>query len=93
MGENGAGKSPLIKIVARHGTGGCQPTVRQGCELQAIATVVIGAASLQGGEGSATGTLIAIHYRAAFEWERLAGHQSVLAADSYWRGDYRRGRD
>jgi len=35
-----------------------QPTAGQGCELQAIAAVVIGGGSLRGGEGSVVGTLI-----------------------------------
>jgi ribose transport system permease protein len=55
-----------------------QPTAGQGYELQAIAAVVIGGGSLQGGEGSVVGTLIG-----AFIMGLLANGSDLLGVSPY----------
>lgn len=57
-----------------------QPTAGQGYELQAIAAVVIGGGSLQGGEGSITGTLIG-----AFIMGLLSNGSDLLGINPYWQ--------
>jgi ribose transport system permease protein len=57
-----------------------QPTAGQGYELQAIAAVVIGGGSLQGGEGSVTGTLIG-----AFIIGLLSNGSDLLGINPYWQ--------
>ena len=57
-----------------------QPTAGQGYELQAIAAVVIGGGSLQGGEGSVTGTLIG-----AFIIGLLSNGSDLLGVNPYWQ--------
>lgn len=57
-----------------------QPTAGQGYELQAIAAVVIGGGSLQGGEGSVTGTLIG-----AFIMGLLSNGSDLLGVNPYWQ--------
>ena len=55
-----------------------QPTAGQGYELQAIAAVVIGGGSLQGGEGSVVGTLIG-----AFIMGLLSNGSDLLGVSPY----------
>ncbi|HUJ21865.1 MAG TPA: ABC transporter permease [Bryobacteraceae bacterium] len=55
-----------------------QPTAGQGYELQAIAAVVIGGGSLQGGEGSVVGTLIG-----AFIMGLLSNGSDLLGVNPY----------
>ena len=57
-----------------------QPTAGQGYELQAIAAVVIGGGSLQGGEGSVTGTLVG-----AFIIGLLSNGSDLLGVNPYWQ--------
>jgi ribose transport system permease protein len=57
-----------------------QPTTGQGYELQAIAAVVIGGGSLQGGEGSVVGTLIG-----AFIIGLLSNGSDLLGINPYWQ--------
>jgi ribose transport system permease protein len=57
-----------------------QPTAGQGYELQAIAAVVIGGGSLQGGEGSVIGTLIG-----AFIIGLLSNGSDLLGVNPYWQ--------
>ncbi len=57
-----------------------QPTAGQGYELQAIAAVVIGGGSLQGGEGSVIGTLIG-----AFIMGLLSNGSDLLGINPYWQ--------
>ena len=57
-----------------------QPTAGQGYELQAIAAVVIGGGSLQGGEGSVVGTLIG-----AFVMGLLSNGSDLLGINPYWQ--------
>lgn len=57
-----------------------QPTAGQGYELQAIAAVVIGGGSLQGGEGSIIGTLIG-----AFIMGLLSNGSDLLGVNPYWQ--------
>jgi ribose transport system permease protein len=57
-----------------------QPTAGQGYELQAIAAVVIGGGSLQGGEGSVIGTLIG-----ALIMGLLANGSDLLGINPYWQ--------
>jgi ribose transport system permease protein len=57
-----------------------QPTAGQGYELQAIAEVVIGGGSLQGGEGSVVGTLIG-----AFIIGLLSNGSDLLGINPYWQ--------
>ncbi|HEX3682563.1 MAG TPA: ABC transporter permease [Bryobacteraceae bacterium] len=57
-----------------------QPTAGQGYELQAIAAVVIGGGSLQGGEGSVMGTLIG-----AFIIGLLSNGSDLLGVNPYWQ--------
>jgi ribose transport system permease protein len=57
-----------------------QPTSGQGYELQAIAAVVIGGGSLQGGEGSVVGTLIG-----AFIIGLLSNGSDLLGINPYWQ--------
>jgi ribose transport system permease protein len=57
-----------------------QPTAGQGYELQAIAAVVIGGGSLQGGEGSVVGTLIG-----AFIIGLLSNGSDLLGINPYWQ--------
>ena len=57
-----------------------QPTAGQGYELQAIAAVVIGGGSLQGGEGSVTGTLIG-----ACIIGLLGNGSDLLGVNPYWQ--------
>ena len=57
-----------------------QPTAGQGYELQAIAAVVIGGGSLQGGEGSVIGTLIG-----AFIIGLLGNGSDLLGINPYWQ--------
>ena len=55
-----------------------QPTAGQGYELQAIAAVVIGGGSLQGGEGSVLGTLVG-----AFIMGLLSNGSDLLGVSPY----------
>jgi ribose transport system permease protein len=57
-----------------------QPTAGQGYELQAIAAVVIGGGSLQGGEGSVVGTLIG-----ALIMGLLSNGSDLLGINPYWQ--------
>ncbi len=57
-----------------------QPTAGQGYELQAIAAVVIGGGSLQGGEGSVVGTLIG-----AYIIGLLSNGSDLLGINPYWQ--------
>jgi ribose transport system permease protein len=57
-----------------------QPTAGQSYELQAIAAVVIGGGSLQGGEGSVIGTLIG-----AFIIGLLSNGSDLLGINPYWQ--------
>jgi ribose transport system permease protein len=57
-----------------------QPTAGQGYELQAIAAVVIGGGSLNGGEGSVGGTLIG-----AFIMGLLSNGADLLNISNYWQ--------
>lgn len=57
-----------------------QPTAGQGYELQAIAAVVIGGGSLQGGEGSVVGTLVG-----AFIIGLLSNGSDLLGVNPYWQ--------
>ena len=57
-----------------------QPTAGQGSELQAIAAVVIGGGSLNGGEGSVVGTLIG-----AFIMGLLSNGADLLNISNYWQ--------
>jgi ribose transport system permease protein len=57
-----------------------QPTAGQGYELQAIAAVVIGGGSLQGGEGSVVGTLVG-----AFIIGLLSNGSDLLGINPYWQ--------
>ena len=57
-----------------------QPTAGQGYELQAIAAVVIGGGSLNGGEGSVVGTLIG-----AFIIGLLSNGSDLLGINPYWQ--------
>jgi ribose transport system permease protein len=57
-----------------------QPTAGQSYELQAIAAVVIGGGSLQGGEGSVVGTLIG-----AFIIGLLSNGSDLLGINPYWQ--------
>ncbi len=57
-----------------------QRTAGQGYELQAIAAVVIGGGSLQGGEGSVVGTLIG-----AFIIGLLSNGSDLLGINPYWQ--------
>lgn len=57
-----------------------QPTAGQGYELQAIAAVVIGGGSLQGGEGSVVGTLIG-----ACIIGLLSNGSDLLGVNPYWQ--------
>jgi ribose transport system permease protein len=57
-----------------------QPTAGLGYELLAIAAVVIGGGSLQGGEGSVVGTLIG-----AFIMGLLSNGSDLLGINPYWQ--------
>jgi ribose transport system permease protein len=57
-----------------------QPTAGLGYELQAIAAVVIGGGSLNGGEGSVVGTLIG-----AFIMGLLSNGSDLLNISNYWQ--------
>ncbi len=57
-----------------------QPTAGQGYELEAIAAVVIGGGSLQGGAGSVIGTLIG-----AFIMGLLSNGSDLLGINPYWQ--------
>ena len=57
-----------------------QPTAGHGYELQAIAAVVIGGGSLNGGEGSVVGTLIG-----AFIMGLLSNGADLLNISNYWQ--------
>jgi ribose transport system permease protein len=57
-----------------------QPTAGQGYELEAIAAVVIGGGSLNGGEGSVVGTLIG-----AFIMGLLSNGADLLNISNYWQ--------
>ncbi len=57
-----------------------QPTAGAGYELEAIAAVVIGGGSLQGGEGSVVGTLIG-----AFIMGLLSNGSDLLGINPYWQ--------
>jgi ribose transport system permease protein len=57
-----------------------QPTAGLGYELQAIAAVVIGGGSLQGGAGSVVGTLIG-----AFIMGLLSNGSDLLGINPYWQ--------
>ncbi len=57
-----------------------QPTAGQGYELQAIAAVVIGGGSLNGGEGSVIGTLIG-----ALIMGLLSNGADLLNVSNYWQ--------
>ena len=57
-----------------------QPTAGQGYELQAIAAVVIGGGSLQGGEGSIMGTLVG-----AFIMGLLSIGSDLVGVNPYWQ--------
>ena len=57
-----------------------QPTAGQGYELQAIAAVVIGGGSLQGGGGSVIGTLVG-----AFIIGLLSNGSDLLGINPYWQ--------
>jgi ribose transport system permease protein len=57
-----------------------QPTAGLGYELQAIAAVVIGGGSLQGGSGSVIGTLIG-----AFIMGLLSNGSDLLGINPYWQ--------
>jgi ribose transport system permease protein len=57
-----------------------QPTAGLGYELQAIAAVVIGGGSLQGGAGSVIGTLIG-----AFIMGLLSNGSDLLGINPYWQ--------
>lgn len=57
-----------------------QPTAGLGYELQAIAAVVIGGGSLNGGEGSVVGTLIG-----AFIMGLLSNGADLLNISNYWQ--------
>jgi ribose transport system permease protein len=72
-----AGLSGMVEA-SRLMTG--QPTAGQGYELQAIAAVVIGGGSLQGGEGSVMGTLIG-----AFIIGLLSNGSDLLGINPYWQ--------
>jgi ribose transport system permease protein len=71
------GLSGMIEV-SRLMTG--QPTGGQGYELTAIAAVVIGGASLRGGEGSVLGTLVG-----AFIMGLLANGSDLLGTNPYWQ--------
>lgn len=57
-----------------------QPTAGEGYELRAIAAVVIGGGSLNGGEGSVAGTLVG-----AFIMGLLANGANLLGVSSFWQ--------
>jgi ribose transport system permease protein len=57
-----------------------QPTAGIGYELQALAAVVIGGGSLQGGEGSVVGPLIG-----AFIMGLLSNGSDLLGVNPYWQ--------
>jgi ribose transport system permease protein len=57
-----------------------QPTAGEGYELRAIAAVVIGGGSLNGGEGTVSGTLIG-----AFITGLLANGANLLGVSSFWQ--------
>jgi ribose transport system permease protein len=57
-----------------------QPTAGDGYELRAIAAVVIGGGSLNGGEGTVTGTLVG-----AFIMGLLANGANLLGVSSFWQ--------
>lgn len=57
-----------------------QPTAGEGYELRAIAAVVIGGGSLNGGEGSVAGTLVG-----AFITGLLANGANLLGVSSFWQ--------
>ena len=57
-----------------------QPTAGNGFEMDAIAAVVIGGASLSGGEGSVLGTIIG-----AASSGVLRNALVLLRVDSYWQ--------
>ncbi len=75
--EHLAGLAGMIEA-SRLMTG--QPTAGQGYELQAIAAVVIGGGSLQGGEGSVVGTLIG-----ACIIGLLSNGSDLLGVNPYWQ--------
>ena len=57
-----------------------QPTVGQGYELSVIAAVVIGGASLSGGEGTVTGTLAG-----AFLMGLISNGSNLLGVSPFWQ--------
>ncbi len=57
-----------------------QPTAGDGYELRAIAAVVIGGGSLNGGEGTVAGTLVG-----AFIMGLLANGANLLGVSSFWQ--------
>jgi ribose transport system permease protein len=57
-----------------------QPTAGEGYELRAIAAVVIGGGSLNGGEGTVSGTLVG-----AFVMGLLANGANLLGVSSFWQ--------
>lgn len=76
----GAALAGLAGIITASKLGVGQPTAGIGFEMDAIAAVVIGGASLSGGEGTVTGTIIGAAIIGV-----LRNALVLLAVDSYWQ--------
>ena len=70
----------LAGIITASKLGVGQPTAGSGFEMDAIAAVVIGGASLSGGEGTVTGTIIGAAIIGV-----LRNALVLLSVDSYWQ--------
>ena len=89
-GSDGGGGGLLL--TGRFGTASVSAGV--GVELQVISAVVIGGASLAGGEGTVVGSPVGRHVDGAdFKWTQSSRHQCLLADHYHWRcAHYRRRR-
>lgn len=76
----GAALAGLAGIITASKLGVGQPTAGIGFEMDAIAAVVIGGASLSGGEGTVTGTIIGAAIIGV-----LRNALVLLSVDSYWQ--------
>lgn len=76
----GAALAGVAGIITASKLGVGQPTAGSGFEMDAIAAVVIGGASLSGGEGTVTGTIIGAAIIGV-----LRNALVLLSVDSYWQ--------